>query len=118
MAAARTTTPKVRTLIVERAGKGRLKITIPATAKVTYAAVNPQRGYGGPDGGHVLRIYEGTKQTAVFHNVVEFRDVAYPIQVEQVEISDRSEATVVDGKRKRGLDAYSRNGAFVDVEDF
>lgn len=71
------------------------KITIPADAKVTFAGTNPSHPAGSVA---TLRIYESANaQLAVFTNVVEFRDLALPLERLVVE-------TEVDTKRVAKID--------------
>lgn len=79
--ARRTAAPKTRTLLVFDQN-GRFKITIPATAKVTFGGFN-QGKY--PDGTAALRIYvNATQQLACFRGVTGFFDVDLPIEREVV----------------------------------
>lgn len=121
--------PKTRTLLITRGAQnryngpdapvGRLRLTIPATAKVTFGMMQPGvKGGHGIGDGSTLRIYEGTKQTAVFQNVVEFRDEAYPVQVEEIEVIESADATIVDGRKVRSESNFRRTGTFVDASDF
>lgn len=131
MAPRKTTSPssKTRTLLITRgaqnrfggpdAPSGRVKITIPATAKVTFGMMQPGvKGGHGVGDGSTLRIYEGTKQTAVFQNVVEFRDEAYPLEVEVIEESSEHDATVVDGKTVKASSDRRRTGVFMPADQF
>lgn len=81
------------------------KITIPATAKVTLSAgVNPaanSRGFVDTSNGPCLRIYEGTKQTACFVGIVEFRDVAYDYLEKIVEVEVEEEFDNVGNEKRR-----------------
>jgi hypothetical protein len=73
-----------RTYEIRFTDRGPIRITIPATWKVTFGAVVPgaKAGYSGTFG---LRIWETTdKQRAVFANVASFCDLSIPIAVAAV----------------------------------
>ena len=115
----RTTTPKNRTLEVLLVRPDRkIRITIPAVAKVTYGSLHPgvKGGFGGDaEGSAVLRIYEGTKQTAMFRNVKEFRDLAYTVEVEQVFTDVSAEAVQVDGRVVRDDSRLARTAEWAQL---
>jgi hypothetical protein len=105
-----------RTLLIER-GKGRLKLTIPATAKVTYGLLHPgtrDGGYGRE--GNVLRIYEGTKQTAMFNGVTEFRDLGYEAEVEKITALSEGKRVEVAGELDQRYDVLTIEREWVAAE--
>lgn len=105
--------PKTRTLLVEQADGRRFKITIPATAKVTYGHLHPGvKGGGFGDEGAVLRIYEGTNQTAMFRRVFSFRDLGYEYEAEQVVEEVAGSAVVDDGIVTKRAHQESRRSSF------
>lgn len=65
--------------------RGKQRITVPDTYKVTFGAVVPGTKGSGGYGGWGLRIWESTdKQRAVFSDVISFRDLSIPVEVEAV----------------------------------
>lgn len=66
--------------------RGKQRITVPDTYKVTFGAVVPgAKGGGGSYGGWGLRIWESQdKQRAVFSDVISFRDLSIPVEIEAV----------------------------------
>lgn len=93
--------PKTRTLLIERRSTGRMKITIPETAKVTYGTLHPgAKAYPQEGADAVLRIYEGTKQTAMFRNVIEFRDLTYEVEVERKVVEGAETVEFVEGETR------------------
>lgn len=105
-----TKATETRTLLIERQGLGRIKLTIPANAKVTFGAFAPgsKGSYG--DLSATLRIYVGTQnnQIAVIRNVISFRDLSLAYEEEKVRKngestwhksehgSDYSESEIID----------------------
>lgn len=79
MAATKARAVETRVIEIERRDE-RLRVTIPASAKITYGKVNPGEKYG--DGLCALRIYEGSanNQRAIFLGVTSFRDTSYTLQ--------------------------------------
>lgn len=117
MAPRRTTTKAVepRTLLVTRQCGPVFKITVPGTAKVTLSqGVNPQSKYSDHRGA-CLRVYEGTKQTAAFSGVAEFRDMSYAYAERGAEIS---EATVSDSKGNRASKRSVREVEWASDEEW
>lgn len=98
--------PKTRRLLVRTVGTvepftkrssggtNEFIIDVPTTAKITYAPIVAPGGSKYPEAA-ALRIYEGTKQTAMFRNVVEFRDLSYPI-VHRVQRVDEKSSSSID----------------------
>ena len=69
--------------------RGRQRITVPDTYKVTFGAVVPgsakSAGSSYNSGGWGLRIWESAdKQRAVFSDVVSFRDLSIPLEIAAV----------------------------------
>ena len=80
---------ETRTLLVERGGKDKFRIEIPADWKVTFGKSGGNRGF---DGERELRIYENeSKQRACFVGVTAFRDLAIP--VERLVVSESGESS-------------------------
>ena len=75
-------TDELRTYEITFSDRGPMRITIPATWKVTYGAVVPGSKIGGTYG---LRIWEtGEKQRAVWANVESFRDLSIQTEIAAV----------------------------------
>jgi hypothetical protein len=68
---------RIKYLVKEKGGE--FVIEVPASLKLTFSAVNPERGRGGFDEGHCLRVWEGEKLRAVYGNVTGFRDLSIPL---------------------------------------
>ena len=66
--------------------RGKQRITVPDTYKVTFGAVVPgAKGSGSSYGAWGLRIWESQdKQRAVFSDVLSFRDLSIPVEVQAV----------------------------------
>ena len=94
MATAKPTT--TRTLLIECSDHRKRKLTIPATAKVTYGALQPGRMQG-HDGSNFLRVYEGTKQTLCMGGVRSFMDLSYGLEVEKIVTRTKDYDEVRDG---------------------
>lgn len=73
---ARKSDEKIKYLVSDK--QGEFIIELPATWKVTFAAVNPSNGQSYRDG-FCLRVWEGQKLRAVFNNVQRFRDLSIPL---------------------------------------
>jgi len=85
--------------------RGPIRITIPATWKVTFGALVPAKA-GASMGPHGLRIWEGTdKQRAVFANVSSFRDLSLDIQVAAIRKYGTEDWYLDDGSLWVGLNA-------------
>lgn len=92
-------TTENKTYMVKRRGE-ELKITVPASWKVTYAPIQPG-GRGEP----CLRFYESDqKQRAIFTEVQSFVDVS--IGVEKLVTERKS----VDEVKQSEWNQYERNG--------
>lgn len=75
-----TVAEETRTLLIDRHGE-KLRVTIPAGWKVTFAVINSQDRHGESQAGRDLRIYEaGEHCRAVFTGVQSFRDVSIPVE--------------------------------------
>lgn len=78
------TDPDTKQFLV-RTSKKILRITVPASWKVTFGPTGPPRSHdyeGQRQKGWVLRFYEAeTRQRACFTNVLEFYDLSLPIDV-------------------------------------
>lgn len=73
----------MKTLILETASEGMKRVTIPAHWRVTFGNTlpyNPKHGFAGGSSNISLRLYDGTTQTAVFSDVVSFRDASIKIE--------------------------------------
>jgi hypothetical protein len=97
----------IREYLIEKADGTKLKVKIPNDWKVTFGPA--VKGKNQPTVGErrlkmpmALRFYENeTKQRAIFLDVVEFRDLSIPIEVEKVDIQEKDGFTEVDGVRQR-----------------
>jgi hypothetical protein len=95
------------TYLIEKENGKRMKITVPETWKVTFGPA--VKGFdrklsGGPSYKvpMALRFYESeTKQRAIFTDVVSFRDLSIPVEVEEVKVQEKDGYTECEGKRKR-----------------
>lgn len=98
--------------------RGKQRITVPETYKVTFGAVVPgakAAGYSG--GGWGLRIWESAdKQRAVFSDVVSFRDLSIPVEVMAVRKFGEETWTADDGTYV-GKKADTVEKAWKSIED-
>ena len=93
--------PETRTLLVHTSKFNAFRLTIPASARVTYGDLHPgSKEYRDRSNGNVLRVYEGQNQTAVFQNVFAFRDMAYPYE-EQVVVVESESTSDSKGNEKK-----------------
>jgi hypothetical protein len=91
--------------LIEKENGKKMKITVPESWKVTFG---PATKGGDRDrlGQRLkmpmaLRFYESdTKQRAIFTDVVSFRDLSIPVEVETEDIQEKHGYTEVDGRRQ------------------
>ena len=101
------TEEKKITYLIEKEDGTRMTIKIPESWKVTFgpATKGGNRGLGAGTNLKMpmaLRFYENdTKQRAIFTDVVSFRDMSIPVEVEKTDIREKDGFTEVDGDRRR-----------------
>lgn len=81
--------------LVERSGKPDFVMEVPASWKVTFAAVNPS---GSSEGfrrgeGHCVRVWEGEKLRAVFSDCRGLRDLSIPFAIKVTQKESKAEYT-------------------------
>lgn len=95
-----------KTYLIEKEDGTRMKITVPADWKVTFGPAAKGTNHA-PSGRQfkmplALRFYESeTKQRAIFTDVVSFRDLSIPVEVEKTDVQEKDGFTEVDGVRQR-----------------
>lgn len=78
--------------------RGKQRVTVPESYKITFGAVVPGSKANGYGGGWGLRIWEtADKQRAVFSDVISFRDLSIPIEVAAVRKFGSDEWIADDG---------------------
>jgi hypothetical protein len=103
---------QTRRILVNRRGQEPLIVEgIPATAKITFAKVNPaDKGYG--DNLMALRIYtSANNQLAVFLNVTDFRDLS-------LKVKERKTKTELNENAERGPDGEYRKSDYVKTTEW
>lgn len=100
-----STSPKMKTYLIEFENKRRQRITVPETWKVTFGPAVAGSNKPTPGYNHkmpmALRFYEtANQQRAIFTDVVAFRDLSIQVEEERTNVQEKTGYIEVDGTRK------------------
>ena len=87
---AKATAPDMTTYLVSRAKGNDVKITVPASWKVTFGPLNPGSKNLAGNGAPALRFYESeNRQRAVITDVLSFRDMSIKVEEKRTNVKQQ-----------------------------